>query len=56
VSLTRSSYESGKTPLLDLLDSQRSLLTIQRVIANMRVEREKNLVDLEAITAKNLTS
>jgi cobalt-zinc-cadmium efflux system outer membrane protein len=54
VTVARSAYESGHATLLDLLDSQRSLISIQRLVANLRITREKKLADLEAITADEL--
>jgi outer membrane protein TolC len=54
VTVARSAYETGHSSLLDLLDSQRSLISIQRLVANLRITREKELADLEAITAKEL--
>lgn len=56
VALSRSAYEAGQATLLDLLDSQRSLLSIQRLVAELRVTREKRLTDLEAIVARPLNS
>jgi len=50
VDLTRAAYETGHATLLDLLGGQRSLIAIERMIANLRVSREKYLVDLETIT------
>ena len=54
VQLGRSSYEAGRASLLDLLDSERSLIAMQRLIVNLRAGREKNRADLEAITAQEL--
>jgi len=54
VTVARSSYESGQTGLLDLLDSQRSLISIQRLVANLRITRLKKLADLESIVGIEL--
>jgi len=54
VELSRSAYESGQSSLLDLLDSQRSLLSVRRLVAELRVAREKRLADLESILARPL--
>ncbi len=51
VDLSRSAYESGRSSLLDLLDSQRSLLEIQRMDATLRSTRNTRVADLEAVTA-----
>lgn len=48
VSVSRSAYEAGQASLLDLLDGQRSLISIRRLVANLSVTREKRLADLEA--------
>ena len=50
VAIGRSSYEAGQSSLLDLLDTQRSLITIQRLVARLRAVHEQRLDDLEAIT------
>jgi outer membrane protein, heavy metal efflux system len=50
VELVRTAYESGQATLLDLLDSQRSLIDIERLIVNLRVTQAKRLSDLEAVT------
>jgi outer membrane protein TolC len=54
VDLSRSAYESGQSGLLDLLDSQRSLLAVRKLVAELRVARAKRLADLESITARTL--
>jgi cobalt-zinc-cadmium efflux system outer membrane protein len=54
VTVGRSAYETGQSTLLDFLDSQRSLIAVQRLIANLRSAREKRLADLEAVTAQCL--
>ncbi|HEX4125210.1 MAG TPA: TolC family protein [Tepidisphaeraceae bacterium] len=55
VGLTRSSYEAGRSTLLDLLDSQRSLIALQRLIVNLRIMRAKRVADLEAIIGRSIT-
>lgn len=55
VDLGRSSYETGHASLLDLLDSQRSLVAIERLVANLRANREKHIFDLEAIATIDLS-
>jgi outer membrane protein TolC len=49
VSITRSSYEVGQSTLLDFLDSERSLIALQRVVANLQIVREKRLNDVQKI-------
>jgi len=55
VNVGRSVYESGQGTLLDLLEDQRSLIAIERLVGNLRITREKRLVDLESITANDLS-
>ena len=55
VTVGRSAYEAGQSSLLDLLDAQRSLIAIQRLVAHLRATREQRLNDLEAITAQCLS-
>ena len=54
ITLARAAYESGHVSLLDLLDGQRSLIAIERLVANLRVMRAKSMADLEAVTARGL--
>ena len=49
VTIARTAYETGQATLLDLLDGQRSLTAIQRLVATLRITREKRLSELEAI-------
>lgn len=54
VTVARSSYEAARSSLLDLLDAQRSLIAIERLVANLHAVREKHLADLEAIATVEL--
>lgn len=56
VAVARSAYEAGQSSLLEWLDSERSLIAIRRLVANLRAARAKRLADLEAIAARNLRS
>ncbi len=56
VNVGRSAFESGHASLLDLLDDQRSLIGIERVVAKLRITQETHLVELESITTSDLTS
>jgi outer membrane protein TolC len=55
VSLARASYQAGNESLLDLLASQRSLIDIERLSANLQVMRHQRLVELESIDATDLS-
>ena len=48
-SSSRQAYANGQISFVDLLDGQRTLLDIRRLIAEARIEREKRLADLEAL-------
>jgi len=54
VDVGRKSYESSRTTLLDLLDSQRSLLALEKMAVDLHFMREKQVADLEAIVAQRL--
>jgi outer membrane protein, heavy metal efflux system len=56
VNVGRSAYQTGQATLLDLLDDQRSLISIEHLVANLRITREKQLADLESIVATDLSS
>jgi outer membrane protein TolC len=49
VTLGRTAYETGNASLLDLLDSQRSLIEIERLSASLEATRDKVLAELESI-------
>jgi len=56
VEIGRSAYETGHASLLDLLEDQRSLIAIERLVANLRITREKHLAELESITTSDLSN
>jgi cobalt-zinc-cadmium efflux system outer membrane protein len=56
VDVGRSAYETGHASLLDFLDDQRSLIAIERLVANLRITQEKHLAELESITASDLSN
>ncbi len=56
VDVGRSLYETGHATLLDLLDSQRALIAIERLTADLSITRENHLRELESITASDLAS
>jgi hypothetical protein len=55
VMLARTAYQTGNATLLDLLDSERSLIDIQRLSANLQITRDKRLLDIESIDASALS-
>jgi outer membrane protein TolC len=56
VDVGRSAYETGHASLLDLLDDQRSLIAIERLVAKLRITQETHLAELESITTSDLAS
>lgn len=54
VDLSRSSYETGQSSLLDLLDTQRSLIAFERLAAKLTIIRNKTVADLEQVTATRI--
>jgi outer membrane protein TolC len=49
VASLRNEYAAGAVPLMQLINAQRTLLGVQRTIAEARIGREKYLADLEAV-------
>ena len=56
VTLARSSYEAGQSTLLDWLDGERSLIAIEKLVANLRIVREKRVADLESIVGERFSA
>ncbi len=53
--LERSAYENGRASLLELLESERSLIEVERLADRSRTLRENELADLESITTVDLS-
>lgn len=51
VATTRASYAGGQAPLVELLDSQRTVLDVRLMLAELGIEREKLLARLETLAA-----
>lgn len=49
VTASRNEYAVGTVAFADLIDSQRTLISVRRTVAQVRVEREKRLAELEAL-------
>jgi outer membrane protein TolC len=56
VAAIQSGYAVGQSSLLDLLDAQRSLVSLRRMVAEFRVSRYKQAADLDAATAGAATA
>lgn len=48
----RASYQAGRTSLADLLSTQRMLLDIRAMLADMRIERERLLAGIEELAGR----
>ena len=46
---SREAYASGREPYADLIDAQRTLLNVRLQVANLHIEREKRLAELEEL-------
>ncbi len=51
---SRASYAAGKVGYSDLIDSQRTLLNVLLTTAQVRIEREKRLAELEALAGTDI--
>jgi outer membrane protein, heavy metal efflux system len=49
VSSSRSAYAAGTIGFADLIDSERMLLMVRRMVAEAQIDREQRLADLEAL-------
>jgi outer membrane protein TolC len=54
VGLARSSYETGQLSLLDVLDTERSLIAFERLSAKLVIIRNKAVADLEQVVASEI--
>lgn len=54
VNRTRAAYTAGQVPLVELLDSQRMLIEIRLMHAQLRMDREKLLAEVEALAAVDI--
>jgi outer membrane protein TolC len=49
-----ASYAAGTAPYAEILDSQRTLLNVRLMIAQVRIEREKRLAELESLAGTDI--
>jgi outer membrane protein, heavy metal efflux system len=54
VSSSRNAYAAGTVGFADLVDSERMLLTMRRMLAEAQTEREERLADLEALAGVDI--
>lgn len=50
----RSDYTAGDGTFSDVIDSQRTVLDVHRMIAEVRIEREKRLAEMEALAGVDI--
>ncbi len=49
VASSRSAYAAGAVPFADLIEGERTLIAVRRILAQARIEREQRLAELEAL-------
>jgi outer membrane protein TolC len=54
INSSRNDYASGKVTFADLIDSQRTLIAVRRTVAQVRIEREKRLAEIEALAGVDI--
>jgi outer membrane protein TolC len=54
VNSSRSAYAAGTIGFVDLVDSERMLLTMRRMLAEAQIAREERLADLEALAGVDI--
>ncbi|MCA1529056.1 TolC family protein [Bradyrhizobium yuanmingense] len=54
VNSSRSEYAAGSIGFAELIDSLRTLITTRRAVAQIRIEREKRLAEIEALAGRDI--
>lgn len=54
VSSSRNDYAAGSVAFADLIDSERIFIAVRRMVAEAQVERERRLVDIEALSGVDI--
>ncbi len=54
ISASETSYRGNQSTMLDLLEGQRSLIAFRRLDAELKITREKQRIDLEAVIAEDI--
>lgn len=54
VDSSRSAYAAGTVGFADLIDSERTLISVRRLLAQVRIEREKRLAEIEALAGVDI--
>lgn len=54
VSSSQNAYAAGAVGFADLIDSERTLISVRRLLAQVRIEREKRLAEIEALAGVDI--
>jgi len=54
VSSSQNAYAAGAVGFADLIDSERMLISVRRMVAQAQIEREKRLAELEAFAGVDI--
>jgi len=54
VSSSRNAYAAGTVVFADLIDSERMLISVRRMVAQAQIEREQRLAELEALAGVDI--
>ena len=54
VSSSRNAYAAGSVAFADLIDSERMFIAVRRMVAESQVERERRLVEVEALSGVDI--
>jgi outer membrane protein TolC len=51
---SREEYAAGNLPFADLIDSERTYISVREMLAEVRIEREKRLAELEVLAGVDI--
>ena len=54
VSSSRNAYAAGAVDFADLIDSERTFISVRLMVAQVQIEREKRLAELEALAGVDI--
>jgi outer membrane protein TolC len=54
INSSREAYAAGSVQFADLIDSQRTYISVRVLVAEARIEREKRLAELEALAGVDI--
>jgi outer membrane protein TolC len=53
-SSSQNAYAAGAVGFADLIDSERMLISVRRIVAQAQIERDKRLAELEALAGVDI--